>query len=286
VSRGDASNPGSRARKRQAPDSHPAQYAGEVEIIRLGEDEAVLFKPAGLSSERSGGRELESLLSRAAAQFAWPEARLPHRLDRPTRGIVVVARDAPAAARHGAEIKAHQWTKWYFARIPAVGTGAIARASELVGPHRAYLRRQGERACVVRSGGDPSRLTVLSIAPATDDARDCHALIRLDTGRFHQIRVMLAELGFPLVGDQLYGGRADRNDAPSRSAGTLRNDRGSDRGIDLESVALRIDRASGVLVDRLRCHPGRTGVAVQLELALDEAIRTTVSGAKPDAPPA
>lgn len=278
MNRGDASDPGRGARIRQAPDSHPARHAGKVEVIRLGEDEAVLFKPAGLSSERSGGRELDSLLSRATAQLGWPEARLPHRLDRPTRGIVVIARDAPAAARHGAEIKADKWTKWYFARIPAVGAGAIARASELVGPHRAYLRRDGERARVVRSGGDPSRLTVLAIAPATDDARDCHALVRLDTGRFHQIRVMLADLGFPLVGDQLYGGRADRNDAPSRSA--------RDPWIDLESVALRIDRASGVLVDRLRSHPGRTGVAAQLELALDEAIRTTVSDERPGARPA
>jgi hypothetical protein len=90
---------------------------------------------------------------------------------------------------------------------------------------------------------------------------------------------MFAELGFPLVGDELYGGRVDRHGAPAR-------DSRIEHGIDLESVALRIERASGVLVDRLRSHPSRLGVAVQLEHALDEAIRTTVSDAKPDAPQA
>ena len=287
MNRGDRSNPGEHGRARHAPHSAAAQRAGEIEIIRLGEDEAVLFKPAGLSSERTGGRELDSLLSRATARLAWPEARLPHRLDRPTRGVMVVARDAAAAARHGRELTSHRWTKWYFARIPAVGSAAIARASELVGPHRAYLRRDGERARVVRSGGDPSRLSVCAVAPATDDARDCHALIRLDTGRFHQIRAMFAELGFPLVGDELYGGRVDRHGAPARDSRIEHGiEHGITHGIDLESVALRIERASGVLVDRLRSHPSRLGVAVQLEHALDEAIRTTVSDAKPDAPQA
>ena len=184
---------------------------GAVEVAMQDDVEAVVFKPAGLSSERpsnGSASESDSLIARVRRQFGWPEARLPHRLDRPTRGLVMVSRDAAVAARHAAEIRAGAWTKWYFARIAS--HSAIDRLREargLIGPHRAFLRQVGRRAEVVRSGGDPSRLAVLAVSEATDNRRDAHALIRLDTGRYHQIRAMMAALGFPLVGDPLYGGR-------------------------------------------------------------------------------
>lgn len=239
---------------------------GEVEIVRRSDDEAVLFKPAGLSSERAGDPGLDSLLARARILLGWTDARLPHRLDRPTRGLMVVSRDAVAAARHGDEIRAHAWTKWYLARIPATGRSADGTrldATALAGPHRAYLRRDGDRARIVRSGGDPSRLTILAVAPATDRRDEAHALIHLETGRFHQIRAMLAHAGFPLAGDTTYGG-APRSGHPSTRDGTV--------DIDLESVALRIERAGRRMVHRLETHPARRGVASELERALDAAI--------------
>lgn len=237
--------------------------APELEVIARGDSEAVVFKPAGLSSERpaSAGAPLDSLVARAARQFGWPEARLPHRLDRPTRGIVVISRDAASAARHSAEIREGAWTKWYIARIPTRGGGEAARhARDLVGPHKAYLRREGSRAAVVRSGGDPSRLTVIAAAPTTDRPDESHALILLETGRFHQIRSMLANLGFPLVGDTLYGGRA-------RKMGV----RGDEVDIDLEAIALRITRPETSALHRLRAHRDRVGVDEQIERALDDA---------------
>jgi 23S rRNA-/tRNA-specific pseudouridylate synthase len=59
---------------------------------------------------------------------------------------------------------------------------------------------------VVRSGGDPSSLAVVAAAPAPGRTGEWHALIKLETGRFHQIRAMLSNRGFPLVGDRDYGG--------------------------------------------------------------------------------
>ena len=231
-----------------APLATPRAVPITVHWSSSADDERVVFKPAGLSSEQPAASG-DSLLARARIQFCWPEARLPHRLDRPTRGLVVVARDAAAAARLAEEQRDGRWTKWYLARIPARVGGVDAQS--LIGPHRAYLRRDGRLARVVRSGGDPSRLEVVAVAPSA--GQGAHALIRLDTGRFHQIRVMLAALGYPLLGDTEYGG-----------AGT--------GPLDLEAVALRIDRGGEILRHRLREHPERVGVDPGLERALDAAI--------------
>lgn len=225
----------------------------DLEVVARNDVEAVVYKPAGLSSERTqheAGPALDSLVARARTVLSWPEARLPHRLDRPTRGLVMISRDAASAAAHAREQREGRWTKLYFARVPLRADGRPATA--LVGPQKAYLRREGQRAIVVRSGGDPARLDVLAVEPATDRAGEAHALVLLDTGRFHQIRAMLAHLGFPLVGDDLYrGGHAAQ---PS---------------IDLEAVALRIARDEGTVLHRLKVHPDRRGVAPGLERALD-----------------
>ena len=179
-----------------------------ADVVRRGEREAVVVKPAGLSSEAPGaGRPgaPRTLIEQARALLGWPDAQLPHRLDRPTRGFVVVARDRGAVAEHNESIRAGRWTKRYLARVrPAAGT----RAEALVGEHRAYLRREGPVARVVRSGGDPSMLAVEAVAPVPGRTGEHHALVLLGTGRFHQVRAMLAHLGAPLVGDRDYGGAA------------------------------------------------------------------------------
>ena len=177
---------------------------GAADVVARTERDAVILKPAGLSCEAPGRDAAgDTLLAQARALLGWPGAQLPHRLDRPTRGFVVVARDRAAVAAHNEAIRQGAWTKHYLARVaPRAGLDPCT----LVGEHRAYLRREGQVAHVVRSGGDPSRLAIMAAAPAPARPGEWHLLVRLDTGRYHQIRAMCANLGMPLVGDAPYGG--------------------------------------------------------------------------------
>ncbi len=181
------------------------EVLGPNAVLRRGTRDAVLLKPAGLSCEVPGqGAPIASLIVQARTLLGWPDAQLPHRLDRPTRGFVVVARDRASVALHNEAMRQGAWTKHYLARIAPARAGTDPLA--LVGEHRTYLRREGRVASVVRSGGDPASLEIEAIAAAPGRAGQWHALIRLGTGRYHQIRAMLAHLGAALVGDELYHG--------------------------------------------------------------------------------
>ncbi len=180
---------------------------GAATACRWGLDrEIAVRKPPGMESERPAGGRVPSRFPTAIEvvqeRLRWPEARLPHRLDRIACGWLLVCRDAATVALRNESVRAGDWTKGYVARVATPPDGPAS----LVGEHRRYLRREGRVARVVRSGGDPSRLAVLAAEPAPDRPGECHVAIRLDTGRYHQIRAMLADLGAPLVGDDLYGG--------------------------------------------------------------------------------
>lgn len=179
-------------------------------LLDVTPHEVVLWKPPGLASELPRDPKADSVVTRLSEQ-GFDDMRLVHRLDAAACGLMLVARTPEAAAGYGAEIAARQWHKLYVAEVAC----AVERARELVGDHRAYLRADGRQARIVRSGGKPSFLSIVHAAPvpragqpSATIADRSHLLVELHTGRFHQIRVMLAELGAPLVGDGLYGGPA------------------------------------------------------------------------------
>lgn len=174
-------------------------------LLEVTPHEIVACKPPGLASELPRDPRADSLLARLRAQ-GFDDLRLVHRLDRLACGLMIVARSAGAAAHYGAEIAARRWQKVYVAEV----AGGLDRTAALVGRHKAFLATEGRRAVVVRSGGKPSWLTILHAAAAAGRPAHSHVLVHLHTGRFHQIRVMLAALGAPLSGDALYGGPADQ----------------------------------------------------------------------------
>lgn len=170
-------------------------------VVAASPHEVVAVKPAGLPCELPRDPSADSLVTRLAAA-GYDGLRLVHRLDAPACGLLLVARTREAAAYYSAEIEARRWHKWYVARVAT--PPAVAR--QLIGAHKAYLKTDGRQARVVRAGGKPSFLEVVAAAAAPGASDEADVLVRLHTGRFHQIRAMLAHAGAPLVGDPLYGG--------------------------------------------------------------------------------
>jgi len=171
--------------------------------------EIAVVKPAGMATELSRDSKGSSLLSRVkAAAPAEVQPKLPHRLDRISRGIVIVAFTKEAIAYYGQQIQEQAWDKIYLARCLAPSDRDL---DGLLGQHKLHLRPQGGRARVVRSGGQQALTEILDVAPVPEGDGEIYVLIRLLTGRFHQIRATMAYLGTPLVDDWIYGASPGRD---------------------------------------------------------------------------
>ncbi len=224
-------------------------------ILFESDHEIVVVKPAGMASELTSDPKGVSLLSRLRMAAPNITPKLPHRLDRVTRGIVVAALSDEAIRFHNACIREGDWVKLYLARVRCrQGQGFEG----LLGVHRLHLRIEDRRAVVVRSGGKRAITEVLAIDPAPERHDEAHVLLRLHTGRYHQIRATMAALDMPLVDDWVYDSGARRED----------------RQFYLEHVALRFVPFQGEREQtvHLRDDPGRERIDKAMRRAIDRAL--------------
>jgi 23S rRNA pseudouridine1911/1915/1917 synthase len=215
----------------------PAEVAHAPQAIALAivhEDDELLVinKPPGLvvhpGAGNPAGTLLNALLHHAPALAALPRAGIVHRLDKDTSGLMVVAKTERARQDLIAQLAARTVTREYVAIVNGVMIAGTTVAAP-IGRHRSERTRMA----VTASGREAvSHVRVLKKYRA-------HTLVQvsLESGRTHQIRVHLAHLKYPIVGDPVYGGRLR---VPAGASARLRAALHGFRRQALHAVKLRL----------------------------------------------
>ncbi|SDH66223.1 23S rRNA pseudouridine(1911/1915/1917) synthase RluD [Pseudomonas panipatensis] len=178
--------------------------AQAIELNIVYEDEHILVidKPAGLVVHPAAGHQdgtlLNALLHHVPALVNVPRAGIVHRLDKDTTGLMVVAKTLEAHTNLVAQLQARTVSRIY----EAIVVGVITSGGTITAPIGRHGTQRQKMAVVV--GGKPA----ISHYRVLERFRShTHTRVKLETGRTHQIRVHMAHVGFPLVGDPVYGGR-------------------------------------------------------------------------------
>ncbi|NLB60203.1 MAG: RluA family pseudouridine synthase, partial [Lentisphaerae bacterium] len=204
-----ATRAGESVRVRLPPPVASSLEAQPIPLAIIYEDAAIIVvnKPPGMVVHPAPGHSSGTLVN--ALLFHCPELagiggeRRPgivHRLDKDTSGLLVVARHDQALAGLAAQFKKRQVEKYYLALVWGQPQPASGTIETLIGRHQRDRKRMSARPRV----GRPA----LTHYETLEHFQGVSLLrIKLCTGRTHQIRVHMAHLGHPVVGDQQYGRR-------------------------------------------------------------------------------
>lgn len=184
------------------PDERWQPEAMPLDIVYEDEALIVINKPAGMVVHPAAGNRdgtlLNALIHHDPGLASVPRAGIVHRLDKDTSGLLVVARTLGAQHNLAAQIQARTFSREYQAVVVGVMTGG-GEVDAPIGRHPTLRTRM---AIVARGRRAVSHYRVIERFRA-----HTHIDVKLDTGRTHQIRVHMAHLRHPIVGDPVYGGR-------------------------------------------------------------------------------
>lgn len=165
----------------------------------------VMNKPGGLLTQGPPG--IDSLELRTKQFLKVRDEKpgkvylgVPHRLDRPVSGVMVVVKNVRAAKRISDQLSARTVTKTYW----AVVSGLVDEDS---GTWQDTMRKVPDeaRSEIVTDGVEGAKHAILHFKVLARNERQTFLEIELETGRTHQIRLQCGSRGFPIIGDKLYG---------------------------------------------------------------------------------
>jgi tRNA pseudouridine32 synthase/23S rRNA pseudouridine746 synthase len=181
---------------RPRPFDYRPPPAGVLPVIHVDDDILVLDKPSGLLTVAGKTEDLSDCLeARVCAKF--PTASMIHRLDMDTSGVIVLALNAASHAHIGLQFEKRQTMKSYIARVWGQMTEASGRIDQPMKTDWPNRPKQW----VDPVNGRPAITDWEVIETCVD-----HTRVKLfpQTGRTHQLRVHMAWLGYPILGDNLY----------------------------------------------------------------------------------
>ena len=203
-----------------------------LDIVFEDEDLAVVNKPAGMTvhagagateDQRNRGTLVNALLhhfSQLSAVGGELRPGIVHRLDKATSGLLVVAKSDESHRRLAGQFVRRQVKKKYIALVHGWLKADHGTISSGISRDRVRRTRMTTR----RSGGREA-ITHYAVERRLDSPYGKFTLleVRIDTGRTHQIRVHLASLRHPIVGDWLYGAPRELRGKPASSLALSRN---------------------------------------------------------------
>ncbi len=194
----------------EAPSSLEPDASVVFDIVHADDDVVVVDKPAGLVVHPGAGHRTGTMVHGLLARF--PEIAgvgepdrpgIVHRLDRGTSGLVMVARSETARESLVGQLSARTVQRRYWALAAGHFDTDEGTIDAPIGRSR---RRRTYMAVTADGRASRTSYAVIERYPGPDEVTELHC--RLETGRTHQIRVHLAAIGHPVVGDARYGGGA------------------------------------------------------------------------------
>ena len=210
---------------------------GKPDIIYEDNDIIICYKPAGIATQtrRIGQQDMESFIRNyRAAKNEPPYVGIVHRLDQPVEGVMVFAKNQKAAASLSRQIKEHTTEKYYRAASRGQGVSGTDKKEDNHAPAWHTLTDYisfDKRTNTSKITSEKDRLAkkavlqyrVISVTPDRDGSQnECIRTefdIKLLTGRHHQIRLQLAHIGYPLIGDTKYRKPASNNSGMGSKSG-------------------------------------------------------------------
>ena len=174
-----------------------------IEIIYEDNHIILCRKPAGVATQtkRLGQQDMESLLKNYRAKKGeLPYIGVVHRLDQPVEGLMVFAKNQKAAANLSKQIQEHMIGKHYYAV-----SNAFPEKSEGLLENYLVTDKKSNFTQVVDKDYQDAKKAILEYKVIAQAQGKVLFDILLHTGRQHQIRVQMAHMGCPLVGDEKYG---------------------------------------------------------------------------------